>query len=67
MVCRELEYILERHSYATFLIRKTKDIFYVQKQLGHHSILVTVDRYGHLLEEDTKIRLVDVLDDAATN
>ena len=56
-----------RHSYATFLIRMTKDIFYAQKQLGHHSIQVTVDRYGHLLEDDTKTRLVDVLDDAVTN
>ena len=54
-----------RHSYATFLIRLTKDIYYAQKQLGHHSIQLTVDRYGHLLDEDTETRLVDVLDQPA--
>ena len=54
-----------RHSYSTFLIRKTKDIYYAQKQLGHHSIQVTVDRYGHLLEDTSETRLVDVLDLAA--
>ena len=51
-----------RHSYASLLISKTKDIYYTQKQLGHHSIQVTVDRYGHLLNEDGETRLVDVLD-----
>ena len=54
-----------RHSYASFLISKTKDIYYAQKQLGHHSIQVTVDRYGHLLDEESETRLVDVLDDVA--
>jgi integrase len=54
-----------RHRCATFLIRRTKDIYYAQQQLGHGSIGVTVDRYGHLLEENGETRLIDVLDDAA--
>ena len=54
-----------RHSCATFLIRRTKDIYYAQKQLGHSTITLTVDRYGHLLEEESETRLIDVLDEAA--
>lgn len=53
-----------RHSCATFLIRRTKDIFYAQKQLGHSSIQITCDRYGHLLEDDSETRLIDILDEA---
>ncbi len=41
-----------RHSYASMLINRTKDIHYCSKQLGHHSIQVTVDRYTHLLDGD---------------
>lgn len=52
-----------RHSYASLLIHKSKDLHYAQKQLGHHSITVTVDRYGHLLETDTEVRRVDILDE----
>ena len=33
-----------RHSYASLLIHKTKDIHYAQQQLGYHCIQVTVDR-----------------------
>ncbi len=54
-----------RHSFATFLIQHTGRIYYAQKQLGHSSIQVTVDRYGHLLDEYPAERLVDKLDTAA--
>ena len=51
-----------RHSYASIMVAKTKDIFYVSKQLVHSNISITVDKYTHLLEEDFENRLVDILE-----
>jgi hypothetical protein len=39
---------------------------YIRDQLGHHSIKVTVDIYGHLTPEGNK-EAVDGLDDATKN
>ncbi len=36
-----------RHTYATRLLMAHQSPAYVQKQLGHHSISMTVDTYGH--------------------
>jgi integrase len=36
-----------RHTYATLLLMDHYSPAYVQKQLGHHSITMTVDVYGH--------------------
>jgi integrase len=36
-----------RHTYATILLMDHYSPAYVQKQLGHHSITMTVDVYGH--------------------
>lgn len=36
-----------RHTYATLLLMDHYSPVYVQKQLGHHSITMTVDVYGH--------------------
>lgn len=36
-----------RHTYATMLLTAHISPAYVQKQLGHHSISMTVDIYGH--------------------
>ena len=36
-----------RHTYATILLMSHRSPAYVQKQLGHHSIQITVDIYGH--------------------
>jgi integrase len=36
-----------RHTYATRLLMAHQSPAYVQKQLGHHSISLTVDTYGH--------------------
>ena len=41
-----------RHSYASFLIQAGASLAYVRDQLGHSSIQVTVDVYGHLVPVD---------------
>jgi integrase len=38
-----------RHTFASLLIAQGEDLKYVSSQLGHASITITVDRYGHLL------------------
>lgn len=51
-----------RHSYASQLIQAGESLAYIRDQLGHHSIKVTVDVYGHLAPEGNK-EAVDRLDD----
>ncbi len=43
-----------RHTYATVLLMENVSPAYVQKQLGHHSITMTVDIYGHWLPGEGK-------------
>ena len=38
-----------RHSYASLLLQQGKSPVYVKEQLGHSSIQITVDCYGHLI------------------
>lgn len=38
-----------RHTYASLLIQNGESLAYVRDQLGHSSIQVTVDIYGHLV------------------
>ena len=38
-----------RHSYASLLIQAGASLAYVKEQMGHSSIQVTVDTYGHLI------------------
>lgn len=40
-----------RHTYATRLIMAGANLVYVQRQLGHSTIKVTVDLYTHWIEE----------------
>jgi len=54
-----------RHTYASLLIQAGESLAYIRDQLGHHSIKVTVDIYGHLAPEGNKAA-VDRLDDDAT-
>lgn len=54
-----------RHAYASMLIQAGESLAYIRDQLGHHSIKVTVDIYGHLAPEGNKAA-VDRLDDDAT-
>jgi len=51
-----------RHTFATRLIEQGESLPYVQQQLGHQSIQITVDIYGHL-QRGTNRRAVDKLDD----
>lgn len=50
-----------RHSYATILLMAHMSPAYVQKQLGHHSISMTVDIYGHWIPGEGKKDLVKTL------
>ena len=40
-----------RHTYASILINQGENIKYVSRQLGHASIQITADLYGHLFKE----------------
>jgi integrase len=51
-----------RHTYASLLIQAGESLAYVRDQLGHHSIKVTVDIYGHLAPGGNR-DAVDRLDD----
>jgi hypothetical protein len=51
-----------RHTYASLLLARGVSVAYVQAQLGHHSIQVTVDTYGHFIP-GARVRFVDQLDD----
>ena len=52
-----------RHTYASLLIQAGESLAYIRDQLGHHSIKVTVDIYGHLAPQGNKAA-VDRLDDS---
>lgn len=54
-----------RHTFASQLIQAKESLAYIRDQLGHHSIKVTVDIYGHLAPEGNKTA-VDRLDDNNT-
>ncbi|MFI5330037.1 MAG: tyrosine-type recombinase/integrase [Desulfobaccales bacterium] len=38
-----------RHTFASLLIQQGESLAYVKEQMGHHSIQITVDIYGHLV------------------
>ena len=50
-----------RHTYASLLLQQGESIVYVQRQLGHSSIQLTVDTYGKWLPMGNKAA-VDRLD-----
>jgi len=51
-----------RHTFASLLIQNGESLAYVKEQLGHHSIQITVDIYGHLVSGANR-QAVDRLDD----
>ena len=46
---REMRFHDIRHTYASLLLSRGESPFYVKEQLGHSSIQVTIDIYGHLI------------------
>ena len=50
-----------RHSFASLLLQQGESPVYVKEQLGHSSIQITVDCYGHLIPGGNK-QAVDKLD-----
>ena len=54
-----------RHTYATLRLSKGDNITDVSKQLGHHSVKLTLDIYNHWLPGGKKSE-VDALDDVRT-
>jgi integrase len=52
-----------RHSFASLLLQQGESLTYVKEQMGHSSINVTVDIYGHLVPGGNR-QAVDKLDDA---
>jgi len=51
-----------RHTFASLLLQNGESIVYVKDQLGHGSISITVDTYGHLVPGANR-QAVDRLDD----
>ncbi len=51
-----------RHTFASMLISNGESLAYVKELLGHHSIQITVDVYGHLLPTENRAA-VNALDD----
>lgn len=53
-----------RHTFASLLLQQGESLVYVKEQMGHSSIQVTVDLYGHLIPGGNK-QAVDRLDTPA--
>jgi integrase len=45
-----------RHTFASLLLQNGESVLYVKDQMGHSSIQVTVDLYGHLIPGGNKRR-----------
>ena len=43
-----------RHTYASLLLSQGESPVYVKEQLGHQSIQITVDIYGHLIPSNNR-------------
>ena len=51
-----------RHTFASLLIQQGESLAYIKEQMGHSSIKVTVDTYGHLVPGGNR-QAVDKLDE----
>ena len=55
-----------RHTFASLLIQNGESLAYVKDQLGHHSIQITVDTYGHLVPGANRQAVARLDDDVST-
>jgi integrase len=53
-----------RHTFATLHVSNNQSLAYIRDQLGHSSIKVTVDLYGHLVPGYNRTA-ADMLDDGS--
>lgn len=60
---RQVPFHALRHSFASALIANGASLTYVKEQMGHHSIKITVDTYGHLIPGANRAE-VNKLDDS---
>jgi integrase len=61
---RKLDIHAARHTFASRLIANGENLKYISEQLGHASIAITVDSYGHLIPGGNRAA-VDRLDSVA--
>jgi integrase len=43
-----------RHTWASILIARNENLLYIRDQLGHSSIKIMMDNYGHLMRQSGK-------------
>jgi integrase len=55
-----------RHTFASLLIQNGESLAYVKEQMGHHSIQITVDTYGHLVPGANREAVAKLDDDFLT-
>lgn len=65
---REMRFHDIRHSYASLLLSNGQSPVYVKEQLGHSSIQMTVDIYGHLIPSSNRgaVNQLDSMKPSAT-
>jgi integrase len=61
---RDMRFHDIRHSFASLLLSNGESPVYVKEQLGHSSIQMTVDIYGHLIPSSNR-QAVNALDEHA--
>ena len=50
-----------RHTHASNLISQNVNMKYISERLGHSSIIVTMDIYGHCFSDDSRTQIEEAL------
>ena len=50
-----------RHTHASNLISQNVNMKYISERLGHSSIMVTMDIYGHCFQDDSRTQIEKAL------